>query len=344
MVPRDSSVLSPALPANTFVRDAGVTPDGNYISIASSEIPTEQQDLSGDVGSYKTGAGYLFNWNGIDDGITNYRSFPSHAITSFKTYMNNQYLFSNDSFGMSLGNGNQKILTLTNNRSAIPNAIVSDGNFISWVTREVDNNTLKASLYYFGGLDSENPSGLWRLFRQSASQANGFMYTTPFHLLVNNKFTGLNNTQSSVFVDAYGKQYFSTYEYKTGAIKYKLYRFLVTPTGIGTPTLGVFETQTQLFSKRIAVKQIRVYTEPTVANNGFQLDLIGSDGAVITNGTFTYSFASGSDETRLQGALERINFNPAMKDVYALGVRITNTGTVNMTVKKVEVDYEYSGK
>ncbi len=125
---------------------------------------------------------------------------------------------------------------------------------------------------------------------------------------------------------------------------YFLYRFLITSSGTGTPQLGVYETQTQLFSKRITVKQIRVYTEPTATGNGFQVDCIGSDGTIITNGTSTYTFAAGSDPTLLQGALERIDFNPKMGSTYALGLRITNTGTTNMTIKKIEVDWMPSGK
>ncbi len=339
-----SSVLSPPMPSDTYVRDMGVSPDGDYISIASSEIPPEQQDYGYDRISAATGSGYVFNWNGIDQGITNFKSFPSHAVTAFKAYMNNQYLFSNDSFGMSVDNGSGKVLTLQNNRSTIPNSVVSDGNFINWMTTEVANGNMYASMYYFGNLDSESPSGFWRMFRQAASQAGGFNYTNPFNILANNKFSTLNASASSVAVYGYGKHYFSTYEYKTGSIKYKLYRFLVTPTGTGTPVAGVWESQTQLFSKKVTLKQIRVYCEPTVSNNSFQLDVIGSDGNVISNGTFNYTFASGSNGTLLQGAFERINFNPSIKDLYAIGVRITNMGSANMTIKKVELDIDDGGK
>lgn len=341
----NSSVLSPALPTDSFIRDMGITPDGDYISIASSEIPPEQQDYGYDRISAATGSGYVFNWNGVDAGITNYKSFPSHAITAFKAYMNKQYLFSNDSFGMSIDNGSGKFLTLPLNRSAIPNSIASDGNFINWMTTESVNSTMYASMYYFGNMDRESPEGFWRLFRQASTQTNGFNYTNPFNILAGNKFSTLNSTGSSVASYGYGKHYFSTYDYKVGSIKYKLFRFLVTPTGTGTPTLGVYETQTQLFSKRITVKQTRVYTEPTVTGNGFKVEYIGSDGNVITDSaTNTYTFSAGTNVQLLQGAQERINFNPVMKDLYAIGVRITNTGTANMTIKKVEVDIEQSGQ
>lgn len=342
-----SSILSPSLPDDTHIRDMGVTPDGDYISMGASAVQSEGQNFGGDVGSAATGSGYVFNWNGIDIGITNYKSFPSHAITAFKTYMNNQYLFSNESLGMSLSNGSNNVKVLPNNRSVIPNAIATDGNFISWVTTEVVSGNLKASMYYFGSLDDENPSGLFRMFRQTSAINGGFMYSTPMNIVVNNKYQTLSSSTGSIATLGYGKHYFSTYELNTGANapKFKLYRFLVTSTGTGTPTLGVWESQTQLFSKRVKATQIRVYVEPTVTGNGFQVDLIGSDGNVITNSASnTYTFTAGTNTELLQGTQERIDFNPVTMPVYAIGVRITNTGTTNMTIKKVEVDITQTGK
>jgi hypothetical protein len=122
------------------------------------------------------------------------------------------------------------------------------------------------------------------------------------------------------------------------------YGFTLNPSGTVAPQLGVYETQNQLFSKKIGLAQIRVYTEPTVAGNGFQIDVIGGDGNVIDNGTFNYSFVAGSDQTQMQGALERINFNPNINTLFSLGIRLTNTGTTNMTIKKIEIDYSEEGK
>ena len=58
----------------------------------------------------------------------------------------------------------------------------------------------------------------------------------------------------------------------------------------------------------------------------------------------TYTYAAGTDVTKLQGSLERIDFNPIMKDVYSLAIRISNLGNANMTIHKIEVDYSQSGK
>jgi hypothetical protein len=87
-----------------------------------------------------------------------------------------------------------------------------------------------------------------------------------------------------------------------------------------------------------------VYCEPTKANNGFSLDLIGSDGKKIANGNYSYTFASGSNPQALQGAFDRIDWNPAAMSTHALGLRITNSGSINMCINKIEIDIVPSGK
>jgi len=59
---------------------------------------------------------------------------------------------------------------------------------------------------------------------------------------------------------------------------------------------------------------------------------------------FTYTYAAGTDPTQLQGPLERIDYNPSVRDTYALGIQIQNAGVANMTIHKIEVDWQYSGK
>ena len=231
-------------------------------------------------------------------------------------------------------------------KSPLPNATCANGNFLSWIAPEYNPSTgaRNSSMFYFGGLDQENPPGLYRVM-QLGEIGGGSTYQCPMNIVVDNAYTTADYQLDGGSTKlGYGKHYFSVYIPNSLAPVIKLYRFTLTPTGSVAPQLGVYETQTQLFSKKITVKQIRVYTEPTAANNGFKIDFIGSDGSVITNGTFTYTYASGTDVTQAQGSLERIDFNPSMKDTYALGARITNTGTSQMTIKKMEIDWAYSGK
>jgi hypothetical protein len=344
--------LSPGLPPETYVTDLDVSPDGNYLFITTSGITNEGiATVSNDRQAAAASNGNIYKWNGSDLGITAQTIIPSYAVTALQTFLDNNVFFSNDSFGTSLSSGSQKKITLPNNKSPFANSTLVNGNFVSWIAPELNTagTGLNASMYYYGNLDDENPKGMWRVMRYSTALANGFVYQTPVNLMTNNKYSTVNNAVNAVSTLGYGKHYFSTFEVNSSnttvsSTTAKFYRFCITPTGSGAPQLGVWESQNQLFGKRISVSEIRVYTEPTAASNGFQLDIIGSDGNVVTNGTFTYTYAAGTDITLLQGALERINFNVDIKNLYSMGIRVTNTGTTNMIINKIEVDWVYSGK
>lgn len=346
------SQLSPGLQRETYVTDIDISPDGNYLYITTSGTPNENlTSVSNDRQAAAASDGALLYWNGTDQGITASKSIPSYAVTSLHTYLGNNVLFSNDSFGASLNNGTSKMISLPNNKSSLPNANAANGNFLTWINTEINSTGtgIDASLYYYGNLDDENPSGLYRVMRYPTALSAGFTYQTPLNIFTNNKYRTVNNAINAITTLGYGKHYLSIYAVNASnttvsSTTAKLFRFLITPSGTGTPQTGVYETQTQLFSKRIGVSQIRVYTEATVAGNGFQIDMIGADGSVIENGTFNYTFVAGSDTAQMQGALERVNFNPDCKTLFSLGIRITNTGTTNMTIKKIEIDYEQSGK
>lgn len=342
------SQLTPALGAEARVHDLDVSPALDYTLITASEIETEKiMNVLADRAAASSSDAAIYKWNGVDTGVTSATTIPSYAVTALNTYLQNNYFFSNDSFGASLSDGVKKIVTLTNLKSPLPYSAGANGNFLFWIAPETNaaSTARGAALFYFGALDADSPPGLYRLMRYSTTLANGFTYQAPLNFLTNNKYQTVDNTISSIATIGYGKHYFSTFDTNSAsATSYKLWSFLVTPSGSGTPQGGVYETQTQLFSNRVTIKQIRVYTEPTVTGNAFQLDCIGSDGAVSTDGTFTYSYAAGTDVTLLQGPLERINFNPQMSGKYALGLRITNTGTTNMTINKIEVDWTLTGK
>lgn len=341
------SDLNPPLGIDTRIQDLDVSPAGDYLSITASNVPNERLDNTGNDGQIAAGTdGALYKWNGIDNAVTAVTSIPSYSVSALQTYLSNNYFFSNDSFGSSLNDGVNKILTLTNNKSPQPNATAVNGNFMTWICPEVSSGGTAryASLYYFGGLDNENPPGLFRVMRYTTTLSNGFVFQTPMNVFTNNSYMTVNSAATAIINLGYGKHYLSVNSASSGGLQYKLLRFLITSTGTGTPQLGVYETQTQLFANRVTIKQIRVYTEPTASNNGFQIDCIGSDGNVVTNGTFNYTYAAGTDITKLQGSLERINFNPSALNLFALGIRVTNTGTTNMTIKKIEIDWNESGK
>lgn len=343
------SELNPPLPPETVVQDLDVTPSLDYLLITASNVTPNAVATPLPRQGYQAADSALYKWNGSDAGTTAGITMSAYAATALQTYLQNNIFFSNDAFGSSISDGVKKILTLPRNMAPSPNATGSTGNFLYWICPEVNaaKTAQTASFYYFGSLDEENPSGLYRLFRYSSSIVGGFVTTTPLATIVGNSLYGNNNSVSSIVTSGSGKHYFSTYEANSpnsGQSVLGFYGFIVNSSGSVAPQLGVYETQTQLFSKRVGVTQIRVYTEPTVAGNGFQLDIIGADGSVVENGTHTYTFGDVADPQSGSTSIERINFNTNPKTQYALGIRLTNTGTTNMTIKKVDVDFSEEGK
>lgn len=347
-----ASAINPALPADWYVQDLDISPDFNYLLITATRMPPEKIGVIGaDVQPGSSADAAIFMWNGSDLGITAGNTLPSGGATGLQTYLQKNVFFGNDTFGSYVNDGTNKLLTLPNNKAPYRNAIGSNGNFLFWIAPEeviIGNGPTYqrvASMYYFGSLDEESAPGLFRVMRYTTSLANGSNYQAPVNILVNNDYTSF---QSSGVVehDSFGTHYFSVFDVSSSDSQTKLYSFCITPSYSfnGVPQKGVYETQNQLFSKRIGLAQIRVYTEPTATGNGFQLDLIGTDGNVITNGTFTYSYGSVLDPSTGQASMERINFNPSTKTLFSVGVRITNTGNTNMTIKKVEIDYTEEGK
>ena len=345
------NILSPALPVGSYIKDLDISSDLTYLLISSSTIPSELLAPVNDGLNSGSGESYLLKWNGADTGVTTGTALPSFSMSALQTFGNNQMMFMYDSLGASLYDGAQKILTMRNNKSPFPPAVCSTGNFVSWTSPDVylnpDTGVYKmyGSMYYYGSLNGET-IGLYRMFRQTSNQVGGVIYQMPYNQFTTSRFISVDTTPT-ISEKSNGTHMISFIDYSGsgGSTVNNLWIFYSSPPDINnSPILGVYETQTELFSKRISLSGIRVYTEPTATGNGFQLDLIGSDKKIITNGTFNYSYSAGTDITQLQGALERINFNTNCKNLYALGLRITNTGTSNMTINKIEVDYTESGK
>lgn len=345
------SQLNPAPPPETRIRDIDVSPDNNYAYMSAATNDYEQVSTVSTpnrIGSIPSD-GSVINWNGTDAASTGGSTLPSSNVTALQSYLQNNMFFSSDIVGSAISDGVKKILALPNSKSPFPNATGVNGDFLYWTCIEkgaTNPNSaavpLVATMYYFGSLDEQNPPGLYRLFRVASTQNGGNMLQTPFNIVSSTQYTDLNPSVSSVVTAGYGQHYFSTLDVAPGSTLRNLYKFNFPPTGIGTPQFGVYETQTQLFSKKIIVKQIRVYTEPTAVNNQFSIYLVGNDGNLISSNTYFYQ--AGTDVTKLQGSLERIDFNPAMGSTYAVGVRIINQGSTNMTIKKIEVDWCYQGK
>lgn len=358
--------LSPGFPSGTFVRDVEVSPDGNYTQIVVSRIPAP--DLTGttqDTSVLASGDSYLFLWNGTDTGYTSFTTYNSHSLTTNRSFGNYSYTFGYDSSGAAMYESQHKKLTMPSIYSPSFNGVYSSGNMVNFMTPESvfrvnhpTNPITECTLFAYGQYDDEFSVGLYRLFRnllRSGNQGGSFSSSeitqVPMCLQVSNLFygsssyaTGYTNNQVGV-----AKIYFSALTSNTvnGNPAVAFYYFNTYPTGLGTPILGVYESQQEtsfklfrnIVNKKFKATAVRFYVEPLVANNSFLIDLIGSDGNPIPGASYTFTVG-----TNVNVGDDRVQYSPQMAGTYSIGFRITNLGTVNWTGVKMELDYEEYGQ
>ena len=341
--------LNPALPSGLYVSDLDVTPDGNYLQITATRnrpdlnfnpLGTAQPDQS-------MSESYKFFWNGIDEGVTAGESYPGIQLTASEIIGENNNTFGYGQSGLDVLLEGKKDLTLPNNLPPFPGATFGASNMLGFATIEyVPNDTrYRGVVYNYGQYDKETQSGLYRLLRfnaatsgsdvvviQSAKNVSNYIHAHPYRAIPGS-------------VAASGKMYITTTEASalgSPVGPHRILKFFTNPVGVGSIVAGTYETQTQLFSKKIKVGEVRFYTEPLVGGNDFTIDLIGSGGSVMANGSQRFQVATGSIAT----GTDMIQFNPAMAPTYALGIRITNssiTGVANWTGNKIEIDYSEGG-
>lgn len=348
------SELNPPLPVDTRVHDLATSPDNNYLLIAAANMDYEQVAPNNPpyLGNTVPADSKVFYWNGSDQTVTAATNVAANFLTTLRSYLQQNHLFASDSFGAGLFRDTAKILTLPNNKSPESHAVGVNGQFLYWSAPEKvliqGEQRLVQTMYYYGALDQENPPGLWRVLRNTGSLPHGNIVQMPFNKVVSTAYSDVNITQSSVITAGVGTHYYSFLETTNNDIinasVMQLNKFHVPATGSGAPSRGVYETQNQLFSKKIGISQIRVYCEPTVTSNKFQLDIIGGDGNPATNGTFTYTYGDITDPSTGSLSVERINFNPGTQTLYSCGIRISNLGSTQMTIRKIEIDYTEEGK
>ena len=242
---------------------------------------------------------------------------------------------------MAVYNPINKILSPIFSSPPLPSGVGATGNIVAFSTPEFSSGTLKMANFLYGNLDSDYPSNSWyRQIQHSATSPQTDIIRVPLQLIISNLAFGTvyNGYTSGVYGSS--KIYFSTLETNSAnTTAYRFFKYFPVQTGAVASQLGIYETQNHIFSKKQQIKEVRIYTEPIVANNGFTVDLIGSAGTPMTNGSFT--FTAGSNVTIGEDLMQ---YNPTCAPTYALGLRITNTGTTNMAFVKVEIDYQDGGK
>lgn len=341
--------LSPGLPSNYEVRDIDITPDGNYVQVVGTTLAlSDMTSATPNTTLLQSGNSVIAKWNGTDTGFTAFNYYPNVILSANAIFSNFQYVFGYDLFGGSLYNPVDKLISSETDSSyseaPTPNAVIPYGGFISWMSPFYFNGFLSFVFSVFGTWESfDIKPGWWSPLVAGGTGTETDVVRIPCQVFVSNFAQGASSNGYADNLVGIPKIYYSTLE--TSALpttKYKLFKWCPAPSGTGevdTNGFSSYQTQTQLFSKKVAIKEVRVYGEPWVAGNGFLVDLIGSDMNPITNDSMT--FTAG---TNLTVGDDFASYTPSGAPTYALALRITNTGSTNNRINKVEIDYSPAGK
>lgn len=342
----DYTKLDPAFPDNCQVRDLDITPDGNYLQAVVAEQALADITLTTpDTSIINPSNSYVFLWNGTDLGYSSFKIYPGIVLSASTRFGDFQYYFGYDFRGGGVWNASQKLVSSSPfsgyGEGPMPNAVAGPANLLTWITTLPYDGHLEGLYSVFGTISEfEYESGYWSPLDIFATEPETDVARVPCQIVVSNFARG---TSSNGYTDqTFGnpKIYVSTIETSSApTTRYRLYKWNSAPTGLGNATDGaLYQTQTQPFSKKVLIKQVRVYGESWVANNAFTIDLIGGSGNPISGGSMT--FTAGSNLTIGD---DFAWYDPSMAPTYAVAVRISNNGTANHVITKIELDYEVGG-
>lgn len=348
-----STKLSPGFPSGTQVRDIRITRDGNYIqcvvtrsAISDMTVTTPNTTLLSPTDSY------VFKWNGTDTGYTAFTSYPSAILNGMITFSDSEYVFGYDISGEAIFSPIRKLINELPNSLCgyiYPNALTSMGNMVQWGgTLPFGGNTYSIILQYGNISDHDGIQGFWAPVFAAATGTETDVVRMPCQMLISNIAEGTSTSGYADNIVGTSKVYYSTLESSSGTTGYKLYKWFPFPTGLHDSVFGLYQTQNQLFSKKITVSEVRIYAQPWVANNSFIIDLIGSDDNPIAGGSYTFTASANSTGIATAGQIiigeDYAWYSPDTEPVYSIGLRITNNGIANHVINKVEIDYSEAGK
>lgn len=338
-----SAKLSPSFPSGTQVRDLKLTADGNYLQIVVTRANLPDMTASTvDTTVIVPTDSYIFSWNGTDIGYTSSQNYPAIILTSANFLADSSLVFGYDTFSGAIYNPVHKIITSLPDvicSSPTPNAVFSVGNLVYWIGTIAFDGVLANLCQVWGNISDDMEVGFWCPFFGTITSPETDVIQTPFFLPVSNLVAGASSGGYTGQIVGTPKAYFSTIETSvTPTVKYRLYKWNVIPTGTGTPFPGIFETQSQLFSKKTKIIQVRIYGNPWVSGNSFQVDLLDTNTNPYTNATATFTVGSN-----MNAGDNFAMYNPSNAPLYSIALRISNLGTTNFVINKVEIDYAPAG-
>lgn len=342
------SKLSPAFPAGTYTRDLDTSSDGVYLETIVSRVNSpDRTSIAQDTTPVASTDAYKFLWNGTDIGYTSFETYTGYSISSNISFGQNHYTMGYDMGGGAIYSGDQKLASLPNTIAPNFGAMFSIGNIMGFVAPDFNTETraLNGSIFMYGQYDQEIPTGLYRIMRSNGDQVwnpgTTDIISMPACVIASNLLYGSSLVANANKSLGHALLYFSSLELDSvGSPSYRLYSIEFFPASSleNLPAEGVYETQNQLFSKKVRVTEARFYVDPLLDLTTFNIKLIGSGGTIP--GT-EIDFVVGTNAAIGQ---DWVKYTPQMAPTYTLGVRISNNNlNANFTVNKVEIDYVEAG-
>ena len=337
--------FSPGFPAGTEVRDIDLTSDGNYLEVVVSRVPHPDITLTTEnITRTAIADSYIFKWNGTDAGYTAFDTFPSFSITANHMFGSNQYTFGYDMMGQAVFNPTQKLLSQQEVVSPMPNAVTNTGNLATWMSPLPYGGFMEADIGMYGTFDFDIGTGYWYPFFQFASGDETDIIQSPFMLMVSNFGLGSSYNSYTNMIFGTPKIYFSTFETSdTPTTAYRFYRWSP-PSSISYDTGdalvdAIYQTQSQVFSRKVLIKELRFYVDPLTSGASFTVDIIGAGGTAMTNGSKTFTAGTAP----VSAGDDYIWWNPQIGPTYMIGLLFTNASATNHTINKIEIDYDDRG-
>lgn len=330
-------VINPPIPSGWTIRDMKVSPDGTYlIVVATQENRLEEFDNSaGQQHQFGQNNSLVAFWNGTDLAYTSVQYFYGINITALAVSSTGAVVFGKDIEGMGIydlaANKLIGIDDVSENGETnqfrpyppMPYGIDSIGNFFFFLMQSGNSlfvymfNLITRKLYClqqipnFGSNNGFVPGGLC-----IASQAGDAV------------ISGLNNNVTK------SKIYYFFKDLSSGTA----YGYALHLANYGGTVAGNYATQYEEFGRKIRPVSVRIFTYPTVTGVSFNVKLLDIKQNTLLNQT--YSFAAGSDLTKSQGSLTKIEMPVKTKAVSELALQIApNSLSSVFFIDKVEIDY-----
>lgn len=340
--------ITPGFPANWQARDLDLTPDGRYVVATVTRNP--MSDLTSptpNTSEIASTPSMLVYWNATDTVASSSISFPSFSMTSYYTFGNKDFIFGYQIGGSMLGTPKEGVILVDEfTNPPLPNAIGSSGDFLSWATTGLNVTTghSNAIVSIYGTIDKETTGGHYRQLIKASTLDGGDIVRVPFYISVSSfvnagSVSGYSTAPYNLV--GTGKTYFSTLEYNGSTTSYGFWMFKNVQSYLTNTNTGVYETQHQVFSRKIKPTEVRAYFEPAgalAAGVSFKIDLIGIDGSVLTGGTYTFSSSNQITATSNTG-----QYPCAVGATPVMGVRVTNVGIYTPFIHRIEIDYTKYG-